>query len=90
MEIERILLEHENINECAAVGISDEKWGERVCLIAQFNDGSSLSVGQLKDWAKSKMAHYKIPTKIIKVNALPKNQMGKINKKQLKEDFDII
>ena len=83
------MLEHENINECAVVGISDENWGERVCLIAQFNDGSSLSVGQLKDWAKSKMAHYKIPTKIIKVNALPKNQMGKINKKQLKKDFDI-
>ena len=89
LEIERILLEHENIKECAVVGVPDEKWGEVVCMIAAFNDGSSLSVDQLKTWAKPKMATYKIPSTIIEVKALPRNQMGKINKKQLKIDFNI-
>ena len=58
-------------------------------MIAAFNGGSSLSVDQLKSWAKSKMAIYKVPSTIIEVEALPRNQMGKINKKQLKIDFDI-
>ena len=89
LEIERILLEHENIKECAVVGVPDEKWGEVVCMIAAFNNGSSLSVDQLKTWAKPKMASYKIPSTIIEVEALPRNQMGKINKKQLKIDFNI-
>ena len=35
LEIERILLEHENIKECAVVGVPDEKWGEVVCMIAR-------------------------------------------------------
>ena len=58
-------------------------------MIAAFNGGSSLTVDQLKTWAKPKMATYKIPSMIIEVEALPRNQMGKINKKQLKIDFDI-
>ena len=90
LEIERILLEHEDIKECAVVGVSDEKWGEKVCMIAAFNGKSSLSVDQLRSWAKPKMASYKIPSTIIKVTALPRNQMGKINKKQLKKDFNIV
>lgn len=89
LEIERILLEHANIEECAVVGVSDEKWGEIVCMIAAFNNGSSLSVDELKIWAKPKMASYKIPSTIIEVEALPRNQIGKINKKQLKIDFNI-
>ena len=36
LEIERILLEHEDIKECAVVGVSDEKWGEKVCMIAAW------------------------------------------------------
>merc|ERR1712176_1502799 len=55
LEIERVLLEHEQIKECAVVGASDEKWGERVCLIAAFK-GQTLSVDELKTWAKPKMA----------------------------------
>ena len=89
LEIERILLEHENIKECAVVGVPDEKWGEVVCMIAAFSDGSFVSVDQLKTWAKPKMASYKIPSMIIEVEALLRNQMGKIDKKQLKIDFNI-
>merc|ERR1712176_417260 len=55
LEIESVLLQHEQIKECAVIGASDEKWGERVCLIAAFK-GQTLSVDELKTWAKPKMA----------------------------------
>jgi len=83
LEIERVLLEHASIKEAAIVGIEDETWGERVCLIGAFH--YPLTVDELRHWASDKLASYKIPTKIIAVdNELPKNQMGKVNKKELK------
>merc|ERR1712129_122627 len=78
LEIERVLLEHASIKEAAVVGIEDETWGERVCLIGAFHH--PLTVDELRQWASDKLASYKIPTKIIVVdNELPKNQMGKVN-----------
>ena len=85
LEIERVLLEHDSIKEAAVIGIPDDTWGERVCLIAAFDE--ELTVDNLRKWAKDKMASYKIPSKVITVDELPKNQMGKVNKKQLKADL---
>lgn len=82
LEIERVLLEHDSIKEAAVIGIPDDTWGERVCLIGAFT--REISVENLRHWAKDKMASYKVPSKIITVPELPKNQMGKVNKKQLK------
>ena len=82
-----MILEHPDVIEIAVVGVDDLKWGERVCLIGAFS--REITVDQLRDWAKEKMAEYKIPSKIVRVPKLSRNQMGKINKKQLKETLKL-
>ena len=84
LEIERELLEHPQIVEVAVVGVDDETWGQRVGLIGRLtSDGDELSLEDLQDWCSSRLSKYKIPTKLLWVSEIPKNAMGKVNKKEL-------
>jgi malonyl-CoA/methylmalonyl-CoA synthetase len=79
LEIEEVLRTHPAIRECAVVGIPDEEWGERVaaCVVAADR---SLSLGSLRDWAKERLAVYKVPSRLLLVEELPRNVMGKVQK----------
>jgi malonyl-CoA/methylmalonyl-CoA synthetase len=87
LEIEDILLQHALILECAVVGIPDITWGESVAVALVFEGETELDLKELRIWAKEKLAHYKIPTQIKKVEMLPRNAMGKVIKNQVKELF---
>jgi malonyl-CoA/methylmalonyl-CoA synthetase len=84
LEIEEILRTHPDIKECAIVGIEDIEWGEIVSAAIVTNSGNFLSIDELREWAKEKMASYKIPRKILFFDDLPRNVMGKVNKPQVK------
>lgn len=89
LDIERQLLEHENILEVAVLGVHDEIWGQRVAaVIALKNNELNLTVEDLKQWAKELMPLYHIPTLVKLVSEIPKNAMGKVNKKSLLKLFD--
>ena len=86
LEIENILLEHPKVNECAVVGISDLEWGEIVgCCVISIDHYSDSS--ELKDWLRTRLPGYKIPRKYIFKDALPKNAMGKVSKKDVIKMF---
>ena len=78
-EIENILYAHPEINECAVVGHIDEKWGQVPVLYLV----STLSQHEILEYLSTKLAKYKIPKKIIFMESLPKNSVGKILKKDL-------
>ncbi|KAL1491116.1 hypothetical protein ABEB36_011760 [Hypothenemus hampei] len=85
LQIETILLEHDNVKECAVLGVNDPIYGEKiVAVIALANPNSELGLEELKQWAKGKMPHYWIPQTIKIVDQLPRNYMGKVNKNELK------
>ena len=86
-EIQYVLRSHPKIKECAVVGIQDEKWGEAVSVAIILSKGSTLDRLQLRKWAKNKLIHYKVPQKILIVDDLPRNTMGKIIKPKIKEMF---
>lgn len=83
VEIETHLLAHADIRECAVVGLKDEKWGEKVGVLAVVRKGAQLDLETLRTWAKDKMPAYAAPTVLKIVEELPKNAMGKVNKKEL-------
>jgi len=87
LEIEEILRTHPRIRECAIVGIEDTEWGEIVSAAIVPNSKHSFALNDLHEWAKEKMASYKIPRKIRILDELPRNVMGKVNKPELKKLF---
>jgi malonyl-CoA/methylmalonyl-CoA synthetase len=83
LEIEEVLREHPAIAECAVVGVTDAEWGERVSAAVELRPGSSLSLRDLQEWAKPRLAPYKIPRALQPVPALPRNAMGKVTKPEV-------
>ena len=79
LEIEEVLREHPSIADCAVVGVPDEEWGERVSVALVFA-GEEMSPAALREWCRERLAPYKIPTRFLAVEDLPRNQVGKVVK----------
>ena len=86
-EIESVLYEHPAIAEVAVIGAADERWGERVVVIAALKPGAALDLKQLLEFAEAKLARYKLPRELHLVEAMPRNSNGKIIKTELRRRF---
>ncbi|KAG8643411.1 probable CoA ligase CCL8 isoform X2 [Manihot esculenta] len=94
LEIESALLEYPGIAECCVLGLPDKDYGDAVCAIIVQDEAEkrkieeqlkpALSLEELREWAKGKLAPYKLPTRLFLWDSLPRNAMGKVNKKALK------
>ena len=80
LEIEETLRQHPAVAECAVVGVPDLEWGERVAAALVLHDGTSLDLPSLRAWAKEFLAAHKLPSRLLVLDALPRNAMGKVVK----------
>ncbi|XP_039744581.1 malonate--CoA ligase ACSF3, mitochondrial isoform X3 [Pteropus medius] len=87
LEVERLLLGHPSIQDVAVIGVPDMTWGQRVTAVVKLQEGHSLSHKELKEWARGVLAPYAVPSELLLVEEIPRNQMGKINKKDLVRQF---
>uniref|UniRef100_A0A8C7XCH5 Malonate--CoA ligase ACSF3, mitochondrial n=1 Tax=Oryzias sinensis TaxID=183150 RepID=A0A8C7XCH5_9TELE len=87
LDVERHLLAHPDILDVAVIGAPDAIWGQKVTAVVQLKRGRSLTLSELKSWAREHMAPYTIPTGLLLVEEVPRNQMGKVNKKDLLRQF---
>ena len=87
LEIEAALLDHPAIKECAIVGVLDDTWGETVAAATVLEDGQQLELEELRHWCRDRLSTYKIPKKLLHVDQLPRNAMGKVTKPAVKELF---
>jgi malonyl-CoA/methylmalonyl-CoA synthetase len=65
------------------VGISDPEWGERVSAAIELRSECALTLEDLQQWARERLAPYKIPRALAAVPALPRNAMGKVVKPEV-------
>lgn len=86
-EVERVLIQHPSVAEVAVIGLPDEKWGETVHAVVTPESGSEPEAAELITYARERLAHYKCPTGITFVDALPRNPTGKILKRDLRAKF---
>jgi malonyl-CoA/methylmalonyl-CoA synthetase len=83
LEIEEALRRHPAVAECGVVGIPDAEWGERVAAAVVLKDGDVLDLQSLRIWARELLAAHKLPSRLLVVDALPRNAMGKVMKPAL-------
>jgi len=86
-EIERVVVEHPKVLEVAVVGVPDERWGEspRVCVVPR--PGQVVTIEEIVAFCDGKIARYKHPRSLFTLDALPRNSMGKVLRRQLREQF---
>jgi acyl-CoA synthetase (AMP-forming)/AMP-acid ligase II len=86
-EVEATLYAHPGVEEVAVIGVPDEEWGQRVAAFVVARPGSQLNEGVLAEFCRARLASFKKPEIFRFVAELPKNPMGKILKKDLREEF---
>jgi len=80
LEIEETLREHPAVAECAVVGVPDAEWGERVAAAVVLKEGDVLDLPSFRAWAKELLATHKLPSRLLVLDALPRNALGKVMK----------
>ena len=87
IEVESVLLTHEDILECAVVGVPDDERGMLVCAYIVLKDedkATDVMKNRIQHWFKEVAAPYKYPRVIHFIDALPKTETGKIQRFKLK------
>ena len=82
-EVENILCLHPAICEAAVIGAKDEKTGERVCAYITLKE--QVDEQQVSDYCRENLSAYKVPKSIIFMEQLPKSTVGKILRRELRE-----
>jgi acyl-CoA synthetase (AMP-forming)/AMP-acid ligase II len=83
-EVEAVLYSHSGVEEVAVIGLPDVEWGQRVAAVIVSRPGSTVDRTELADFCRQRLASFKKPEVFHFVDALPKNQMGKVLKKDLR------
>jgi len=86
-ELENVLADCPEIAECAVVGMEDPKWGEAVCVVIVKTKDSRLDEAGVLALFKDRLAKFKHPRRVVFVDHLPRNAMGKVQKQELKRLF---
>ena len=87
-EVEEVLFEHPAVREAAVIGIPDETRGETVKAFVVLEEGMTASVDDIRTFCKEKMSVYKVPTHVEFVQTLPKSQVGKVLRRELREQTE--
>ena len=80
IEIEGVMLQHEAIEEVAVVGMPDAKWGESPHAFVVLRKGAAADASELREFTRSRLAHFKCPSAFHFVSELPKTATGKVQK----------
>jgi fatty-acyl-CoA synthase len=83
-EVEELLAGHPAVLEAAVVGAQDEEFGQRLRAFVVKRPGQRLSEDEVKDYVRENLANYKIPRDVVFLSELPRNQTGKVLKRELK------
>lgn len=86
-EVELVLMEHPAVAACAVIGCPDDEWGEQVVAAIIPRDGAAANEADICAFCREGLAAYKVPRRVVFVEELPANALGKIQKAKLREEM---
>ena len=86
-EVEDVLYQHPAIVECAVIGVPDERWGETPKALVVLRETDAVSDTDLIAFCRDRLAHFKCPTSVEFLSALPRTATGKLQKFKLRKQY---
>lgn len=83
-EVEQTIMQHPAVQDCAVVGLPDDRWGERVTAVLQLRAGATVEPTELQSFIKQRIGSVKTPKQIEIWPDLPRSKVGKILKTDIK------
>jgi fatty-acyl-CoA synthase len=84
IEVENALRAHEAVQDCAVIGMPDDKWGERIVAVVQPRAGQAIDTTALAAFVKQQIGSIKTPKQIEVWNDLPRSKVGKVLKPDIR------
>lgn len=86
-EVEAVLRTHPDLADAAVIGVPSPHGGEKVVAVVMLRPGSSLDEASMRTWCRERLAAYKVPKKIVAVPDFPRSMLGKVLRKQLRDEY---
>ena len=86
-EVENALRQHADVADAAVFGKALERGGEMVVAAVQLDEGATLDEAALREHCRGQLAAYKVPKRIVAIEEMPRSMLGKILRKQVREEF---
>ena len=86
-EIEQVIWGHPSVQDCAVIGVPDDKWGEAVKAVIELKPGATVTEAEILKLCKDKLGSVKCPKSAEFWDVLPRSPVGKVRKKDIRESF---
>jgi len=87
LEVEQAVLSHPAVQDCAVVGVPDEKWGEAIKAVVELKAGCALTAEELISFCKQRLGSVKVPKSVDFVATLPRSPVGKVLRKEVRKPY---
>ena len=86
-EVEQVIWAHPAVQDCAVIGVPDDKWGEAVKAVIELKPGATVTEDEIIQLCKDKVGSVKAPKTVEFWDSLPRSPVGKVRKKDIRESF---
>jgi len=86
-EVEDVLHSHPKIDEAAVIGVPDPEWGQQPRAVVVLKKGETATGEEIIEYCSPRLAGFKRPRSVVFIDSLPRNQIGKVLRNKLREQY---
>jgi acyl-CoA synthetase (AMP-forming)/AMP-acid ligase II len=86
-DVEKIIVDHPAVQDCAVIGVPHEEWGELVTAVVELKAGASVSAEEIISWCRERLSGVKAPKAVEFMRELPRSPVGKVLRRKVREPY---